>query len=291
MPELAYLNGTFGPSDQAKVSIEDRGFQFADGVYEVVLVYGDKPFMLDEHLQRLTNSCRGINLEVDFARLDLPATIAEGVRRAGFAHTMVYLQLTRGSSPRSHVHPANYQPTVVMTFKAKPQVSQELRARGLSVVTIPDFRWGRCDIKSLALLPNVMAKNDAKARGYDDAIFVGPEGDVREASAANIFIIAGGHLLTKPQDHTILPGITRRCVLECAERISLPLRETRVSMDDLRQADEALLSSTTLDVLSIVRVDDHPIGDGRPGPMVAKLYQEMLKQIGAADQRPSAPSA
>ena len=159
------------------------------------------------------------------------------------------------------------------------------------MVTIPDFRWGRCDIKSLALLPNVMAKNDARARGYDDAVFVGPEGDVREASAANIFIIANGHLLTSPQDQTILPGITRRCVLECAERIGLPLRETRVSLDDLRQADEALLCSTTMDVMSIVRVDDQPIGDGRPGPMVGKLDREMLKQIGAADQCPSAPPA
>lgn len=288
MIELAYLNGSFCPIDQAKVSIEDRGFQFADGVYEVVLVHGDKAFMLEEHLQRLANSCRGINLEVDFAKLDLRATLAEGVRRAGFGNTLVYLQLTRGASSRSHVQPANYEPTVVMTFKAKPQVSAELRARGLSVVTISDFRWGRCDIKSIALLPNVMAKNDAQARGYDDAIFVGPEGDVREASAANIFIIADGHLLTKPQDHTILPGITRACVLECAECIGVPLRETRVSVDDLRQADEALLCSTTMDVISIVRVDDHPIGDGRPGPMVGKLYQEMLKQIGAADQCPSA---
>ncbi len=288
MPELAYLNGIFCPIGQAKVSIEDRGFQFADGVYEVVIVHGDKPFMLDEHLQRLANSCRGINLNIDFAQLDLRAAIAEGVRQAGFANTLVYLQLTRGSSPRSHVHPADYEPTLVMTFKAKPHGSEELRARGLSVVTIPDFRWGRCDIKSIALLPNVMAKNDAQARGYDDAVFVGPEGDVREASAANIFIIAGGHLLTRPQDHTILPGITRRWVLECAERINLPLRETRVHKDDLLQADEALLCSTTLDVMSIVRVDDHPIGDGRPGPMVARLYQEMLKQIGAADQCPSA---
>ncbi len=282
MPELAYINGTFCPIEQAKVSIEDRGFQFADGVYEVIVFHGDKPVMLAAHLGRLANSCRGINLDLDFERLNLKSIIEEGVRRAGFDNSMVYVQLTRGPAPRDHAHPSGCEPTVAMTFKAKPVVSPETRARGLSVMTMPDFRWSRCNIKSIALLPNVIAKNDALAGGYDDVVFIGPEGDVREASAANLFIIQSGHLLTRPEDPTILPGITRKLVLSCAERIDLPTRETPILKDDLISADEAFLCSTVIDILSVVRVDDQPIGAGRPGELTTALYRQMLEELGIA---------
>lgn len=284
MPELAYLNGTFCPIDQAKVSIEDRGFQFADGVYEVIVFHGQRPVMLDAHLERLANSGRGIGLAVDPAQLELRSIIEEGVRRAGFDSSMVYVQLTRGTAPRDHVHPQRFDLTVVMTFKPKPAVDAETRARGLSVMTVSDFRWTRCDIKSIALLPNIMAKNDALAKGYDDAVFIGPNGDVREATAANLFIIKSGHLVTHVQDRTILPGITRRLVLSCAKQIELPTRETRILTEDLTSADEAFLCSTGIEVLSVVRVDDQPIGDGRPGPHTTALYKQMMKQLEVSDQ-------
>ena len=284
MPELAYLNGTFCPIDQAKVSIEDRGFQFADGVYEVIVFYGHRPVMLDAHLERLANSGRGIDLAVDPDRLNLRSIIEEGVRQAGFDRSMVYVQLTRGVAPRDHAHPQRSDLTVVLTFKPKPAVDAETRARGLSVMTVSDFRWTRCDIKSIALLPNVMAKNEALAKGYDDAVFIGPKGDVREATAANLFIVKSGHLVTHAQDRTILPGITRRLVLGCAKQIELPTRETRVLKEDLTASDEVFLCSTSIEILSVVRVDDQPIGDGRPGPHTTALYRQMMKQLEMSDQ-------
>ena len=283
MPELANLNGTFCPIEEAKVSIEDRGFQFADGVYEVIVFHGDRPVMLEAHLRRLANSCRVIDLKIDFERLDLPGIVREGVRRAGFADTMVYLQLTRGPAPRNHAHPNEYEPTVVLTFKPKPVVSAEKRAAGLSLMTLPDFRWSRCDVKSIALLPNIMAKNEALAKGYDDAVFIGPEGDVRETSAANLFIIKSGHLLTRPEDRTILPGITRKLIFSCAAQMELPTREARILKDQLLRADEVFVCSSAIEVVPVVRVDDQPIGDGRPGPLTARLYDHIRKELGIGD--------
>jgi D-alanine transaminase len=208
----------------------------------------------------------------------------EGVRRAGFADTMIYLQLTRGPAPRNHAHPDQYEPTVVLTFKAKPVVSAEKRAAGLSLMTLPDFRWSRCDVKSIALLPNIMAKNEALANGYDDAVFIGPEGDVREASAANLFIIQSGHLLTRQEDRTILPGITRKLILSCAAQMELPTREARILKDELMSADEVFVCSSAIEVVSVVRVDDQPIGDGRPGPLTARLYDHIRKELGIGDR-------
>ena len=265
MSRIAYVNGDYVPHGHAAVHIEDRGYQFADGVYEVIVFHGHRPVMLEAHLRRLANSCRAIDLKIDFQRLDLPGIIREGVRRAGFADTMVYLQLTRGPAPRNHAHPNDYEPTVVLTFKAKPVVSAEKRAAGLSLMTLPDFRWSRCDVKSIALLANIMAKNEALAKGYDDAVFIGPEGDVREASAANLFIIQSGHLLTRTEDRTILPGITRKLIISCAAQMDLPTREARILKDQLMSADEVFVCSSAIEVVPVVRVDDQPIGDGRPG--------------------------
>lgn len=283
MPDLAFLNGSFCSLDQAKVPIEDRGFQFADGVYEVIVFHGDRPLMLAEHLQRLTNSCREIRLKVDFAEWELDRRMREGVRRAGFEATMVYVQITRGVASRHHDFPAQCRPTVVMTFKALPQVPPAKRARGLRLLSMPDFRWSRCHIKSIALLPNVMARDEARSNGYDDALFVGPDGEIREASAANFFVISDHTLMTPPQDHTILPGITRQLVRNCAQVLDMSVREQALVLQDLGSVDEAFLSSTTLNVLGVVAVDDCTIGQGRPGKLTSAIYEQMLKQISALD--------
>ena len=275
MAELAYFNGEFIPIGDAKISIEDRGFQFADSVYEVVAFYGNTPLLLTEHLQRLANSCRGINLDVDLAGLGIESLIYEGVRRAGFSETMVYVQVTRGVAPRNHAHPAGMTPTLVMTFKPLPQPSPEKRQTGLRLMSMPDFRWGKCHIKSTALLPNVMAKNEAIAKGFDDVLFVGPENDLREASASNFFLIRDGHLCSRSQDNTILPGITRQWILRCASDIQLPVRECVCTTADLATADEAFISSTTINVLPVVSVDSLTIKDGKPGPVTQKLSQHM----------------
>jgi len=279
MPELAYVNGTFCDPAEAKVSIEDRGFQFADGVYEVVVAYESRPFRLQQHLERLERSLKAIDLPFDPQAYGLERVIVEGISRAGFADTLVYLQITRGAAPRSHVFPRQPRPTVVATFKAKPRVDPQVRERGLAVMTTPDIRWSRCSIKSVALLANVLAKNEAVRRGYDEAVFVGPEGDVREATTANIFAVRGGALITPPRSESILHGVTRACVLECAARIGVPCRETALHESALGDVQELFLSSTTVDFIGVTRLNDRPVGDGRVGPVTRALYADFRREV------------
>jgi len=279
MPELAYVNGTFGQIEDATVSIEDRGFQFADGVYEVIVAYGGKPFGLAEHLSRLARSLEAIALPFDFREHRIEEIIAEGVARAGFDEVMVYLQITRGAAPRSLAYDPNLRPTVVATFKPKPTRDPALRRRGLSVITVPDIRWPRCDIKSVALLANSIAKNDALRRGYDDAILVSPRGEVREATAANVFALCDGLLVTPPKSKAILHGVTRDFVLQCPGRIDLPWEERHLTVEDLTAADELFLSSTTVDIIGITRLNDAPVGAGRVGPVTERLYEQFRQSI------------
>ena len=279
MGELAYVNGAFCELSEARISIEDRGFQFADGVYEVIVAYGDRPFRLAEHLARLERSLDGIHLEFDLKQHHIERIIRDGIARAGFAESMVYLQITRGVAPRSHVHPDGMVPTVVATFKAKPKIDLALRERGLSVVTVDDIRWALCHIKSIALLPAALIKNDVQRRGYDDAIFISADGRVREATAANVFVVRDGALLTPPESGAILQGITRTCIQECAKRIQLPSRCAEVSKDDLAAAQEIFVSSTTIDLLGVTLLNDAPVGDGRVGPITRALHEEIRKMV------------
>ncbi|HUU85907.1 MAG TPA: aminotransferase class IV [Phycisphaerae bacterium] len=287
MPELAYVNGTFCDLADAKVSIEDRGFQFADGVYEVVVAFGRRLFCMEEHLSRLANSLRGIDLDFDPVEHRIEEVVAEGVARAGFDETMVYLQITRGACSRGLAVEGPLRPTVVATFKAKPVIDAAVRERGLSVITVPDNRWARCYIKSIALLPNALARNDARRRGYDDAIFIGPDGQVREATAANVFVVRGGILVTPPKTDVILHGVTRSCVLECAAQIDLPHTESPLTADDLAAAAELFLSSTTMDFIGATRLNDSPIGDGRVGPVTRALFEQFQKGMAAFRERAS----
>jgi len=268
MPELAYVNGRWCEPAQAVVSIEDRGFQFADGVYEVVVAFGGKPFRLKQHLARLRRSLSLVDIHVDPQRIDF--------ERSAFAETLVYLQVTRGCAPRSHVYADSMEPTIVATFKRRPTIDPELRAKGVSVVTVDDTRWSRCEIKSVALLPNVLAKNRAIRDGYYDAIFVSASGAIREATAANVFVIHGGTLVTPRTDESILHGVTRDFILQCARDADIPAAEHRLTVADWEGADEAFLSSTTLDVLAITRVNATPIAAGHPGRLTKLLYQKLL---------------
>ena len=276
MPELAYVNGTFCDPADAVVSIEDRGFQFADGVYEVVVAYAGEPFRLEQHLKRLRRSLSLVDIHVDPRRVDMEAIIRQGIERSDFAETLVYLQVTRGRAPRSHVYLESMEPTIVATFKKRPAIDPERRAQGVSIVTVEDTRWSRCEIKSIALLPNILAKNQAMRDGYYDAVFVSESGAIREATAANVFIIQAGTLVTPETDETILHGVTRDYILECAQTANIPIEERRLSVTDLESADEAFLSSTTLDVLAITKVNATPIAPSRPGPLTSLLYQKLL---------------
>ncbi len=279
MPELAYINGVYCAIEDAKVSIEDRGFQFGDSIYEVIVTYNGKPFLLDEHLQRCKRSVAGIKLNYDFKTQPLEPIIEEGLRRSEFSDAMVYIQITRGVAPRNHVIPQNITPTVVMTFKERPVVPEETRQNGVKMATVTDQRWANCFIKAVILLPNTLARYEAMEKGCHDAILVTPEGEVRECTSANIFIVKNNTLYFPPRNESILRGVTQNFLLNCAHSINIEYVEQRISLDDLFGADEVFLSSTAAEALSITTIDDCTIGDGNVGPLTQRIYESFLEKL------------
>lgn len=271
MPDIACVNGVFTPLSEARVSIEDRGYQFADGVYEVIVAPGGKPFLLAEHLERLRNSLAGICLDADLDALGISEQISEGIRRCSHRDVMVYIQITRGAAPREHAIPRAVTPTVVMTFRHQPVYDAKLRENGVTLKTLRDIRWARCSIKSIALLPNVLLKHQARIAGFFDALILADDDTVRETSAANVFIVTRGTLRTPPRSERILHGITRGHVLAGARRLDIPVDESDFKLDALLAADEVFITSTTMNVMPVTRVDQNPVGQGKPGPLTRKL--------------------
>jgi len=278
MPELAYVNGLFSPIAEAKVSIEDRGFQFGDGVYEVIAAYNRVPFLLDRHMRRLHTSLDAINVSYDFSAAPLEPVILDGLRRSQFVDALIYVQITRGAAPRTHVIPKGIRPTIVMTFKPLPEVPEDLRHRGAHLMTAFDTRWANCYVKAITLLPNILAKSDAISRGFDDAVFVTASGEVRECTSANIFMVRGDTVLIPPLTESILHGVTQGFLRECASGVSLKMIEEPFNVETLRRADEAFLSSTATEVLAVTRLDGHLIGDGSVGPCTQRLYAEFRRR-------------
>jgi D-alanine transaminase len=278
VPEIAYVNGEFLPLEHAMIHVEDRGFQFADSVYEVIRTYGGRPFAVQEHLARLFRSLQAIDIRHNFTPDRLRALIEEAIRRAGFAEAVVYLQVTRGRAPRHRGAPTQYEPTLVLTVRELASVQRlaQLRETGVSVITVPDNRWARCDIKSVALLANVLAYNAARSAGVHDAIFVEADGAVTEASAGNVFIVSAGRLRTPPKGPKILPGVTRDKVMEAARAAGIPCSEERITKADLSLAEEIFLTSTTAEVVPVVTVDAKPVGTGKPGPLTRKIYDQFI---------------
>ncbi|MEW6750578.1 MAG: D-amino acid aminotransferase [Candidatus Latescibacterota bacterium] len=281
MPEIAFLNGRFLPLEEAVVPIEDRGFQFGDGVYEVVATYGGRPYALEAHLQRLGRSLGELRLAFDLRAYGLEGIIAEGIARSGFAEALVYVQVTRGVAPRRHEFPAGeVSPTVVMTVKELHRPSAELHAHGVRVITHPDLRWKRCDIKSICLLPNVMAKQAAHADEAFEALLVDAEGRVTEGSSTSAFCVRDGVVCTAPSGPHILPSITRGVLLGLARELGIPVRESFCSLQQYLHADEVFLAGTSTEALGVVRIDDEVIGDGQPGPLTRRLRQAFLSTTG-----------
>jgi D-alanine transaminase len=277
MPEIAYVNGKFLPLERATVHVEDRGFQFADGVYEVVRTYGGEPFAVDEHLARLFRSLDAIELKIALDAVRLKSVIQEGVRRAGFAEAVIYLQITRGRAPRHRAMPKDAEPTIVMTVRELPARAPRLREDGISVITMPEFRWARSDVKSIALLPSVLAYQAARKAGAGDTIFVEADGTVNESTAGNIFVVTRGRLRTPPTSTRILAGVTRDKLLEAARVAGVQTAEERITKTDLYAADEMFLTSTIAEVTPVVAVDGKPIGTGKPGPASARIYEQFAQ--------------
>jgi D-alanine transaminase len=267
MQEIAYLNETFIPLDEAAVPINDRGLLFADGIYEVIVSRKGKLFLTDEHLSRLQGSADAISLELSVSVAEISEIIDRGVKKAGFPESMVYIQITRGTESRRHNYSHNIRANLIMTFRSRPEYAPELFNRGVAILSVPEIRWSWCNIKSTALLPNVMMKQKAVDQGYQEALFVSSEGIIRECTAANIFCVKNETLITPPADQHILNGITRSFILEQANSHNLEHIERDCSFTELCQADEVFITSSTVDLMPVVKVDDIAIGSGRPGPI------------------------
>lgn len=270
MPDIACVNGHFGPVAEAVVSIEDRGFQFGDGVYEVIRTYRGKPFALDEHFARFERSAQALDLSLGRTKDQWIALIQEGLRLSRFPETKIYLQVTRGQAPRDHPFPALTVPTTVLTFRELHSLDSSIRKAGVRAITLDDIRWGRCDIKSVNLLANVLARQRAKEADAFEAILV-RDGLVTEGSVSNVMIVRNGVIETAPEGHRILSGVTRAIVLDLARKEGLPVVESFVGRDDLLTASEVFLTGTTVEVLPVVRIDGHEIGAGVPGPLSQRL--------------------
>jgi D-alanine transaminase len=277
-----YLNGRIVPAESATVSINDRGLLFGDGIYEVTRSAGGEFVELPRHLRRLTRNLRELSIQVPEARL---TELVEASRtliqeNAPDGDGLVYWQITRGAAPRVHHFPPPGTVPTIFANVTSVTLPHAIRARGAVAITTSDIRWARCDIKTVNLLPNTLAKQRAVEAGADEAIFV-RDGIVTEGASSNVFAMLGGELRTHPASQYILGGITRDMTLELAHELGLTVRTEAILLDDLYRADELLFTSTFNDVMPIVRVDGRAIGNGRPGPVAQQLYAAFLERIGA----------
>ena len=259
------------PLSRATVHVEDRGYQFGDGVYELIRTYHGKIFFLDEHLSRMEKSAKAIGLNLFYTRAQWKKIITTAHQKSRFSEARIYIQVTRGVAPRSHEIPRKIRPTTLVTVRRFIALPDKLRERGVSILATEDLRWGRCDLKSINLLPNILAKHKAKTQGAFEAVFI-RNGWVTEGSTSNIFAVLDRSLITPPTGPYLLSGITRDLVLSLARHTALDVKERDISLDEVYQADEIFLTGTSIEVLPVVKVNGHSIGTGRPGPHTKGLY-------------------
>ncbi len=277
MSEWIWLNGEIIPLADARVSVEDRGFQFADGVYEVIRIYDGKPFTLDRHLARLEKSAAGIQLKSPMSIDDLTAEIHKLLARVSLSDGMIYLQLTRGPAPRNHAFPQT-KPTLLFYARPLDPIQEAGAAPGVKLLPLPDERWQKCWIKSIALLPNVLAKNQALASGFDEAVFVN-NGVVTECASSNIFAVIGQRLLTHPVGPKVLPGVTRDLLLELAPSIGLKGEEHLFTEKEAREAHELFITSTTREIAWVSHWNTATISTGHCGPVTRKLHSLFRERV------------
>lgn len=276
MSRIAYVNGRYQPWRDAMVHVEDRGYQFSDGVYEVCEVKGGR--MVDErrHMARLERSLAELRIAMPMSPAALGVVMRETIRRNRVSYGLVYLQISRGVARRDHAFPAaGTPPAVVVTARSLDGAGNEaLAERGVGVVTVPDNRWGRPDIKSISLLPNVLAKQKAREQGSREAWFVDRDGNVTEGSSSNAWIVTpAGKLVTRVADTAILRGITRDVLMGAIAAAGMTLEERPFTVAEALTAREAFLTSATQVVMPIVKIDGKPVGDGKPGPVARALRQ------------------
>lgn len=275
---VIYLNGQFIPRSQAKVDVEDRGFVFADGVYEVVRYYWGQPLAMDLHIQRLRRSLAAVRIEADAFVDSLQATSDLLVKRNGMPNASVYVQVSRGSSPRNHVIPQGIRPTVMAIAYPAHDIDTEPAPRCIRATLEPDLRWARCDIKSLMLLANVLAKAQAHDRDAHEAI-LHRQNIVTEGSSTTVLVIRKGELWTHPANELILDSITRKLVLQLAAEQGLKVVEQAITTDQLLEAQEVMIAGTTTHLAAVTHINDKPISQAQAGPITSLLYTRLLNLI------------
>ena len=274
MAGVAYVNGRYAPLSEAVVSIEDRGFQFADAIYEAWAVFGGKLSDADDHFERMERSLSELQIAQPMSRAALKLVIRETLRRNRIGDGFCYLQISRGEAHRDHKFPKpGVRPTLVITAKPLDYAAEARKAeKGVAVVTQPDIRWGRCDIKTVGLLPNVLAKQAAHEQGGYEAWLVDKDGMVTEGSSTNAWIVvARGVLITRETTSNILRGVTRKHLIELAQELQMPVEERAFSVAEAQSARESFLTAASAFVTPIVAIDGKQVADGKPGPVAARL--------------------
>jgi D-alanine transaminase len=265
-----YLNGRIMPSEAASISPDERGLQFSESVYEVIRTYDGRPFEMERHMRRLVASAEYIGVDLRPIVGEITASCDELLRRSGLSDALVYIQVTSGAAPRSHLRPDGLTPTILATVRATPPVPERWTSEGISTITVPDERWARCHVKTTMLLVNTNAKKQAAVLGHDDAIFI-RDGFVTEATAGNVFAVFGGLVVTPPKSNYILHGITREVLIEVAREMGISCEEGPIPQSALYQADELILTGTAFELAAITAVDGRSVGSGRPGEVLGQL--------------------
>ena len=287
MGNIAVINGKFMPLTNARVSVEDRGFLFGDGIYELIRSHDGQLFGLDEHLRRMKRSAQALRLDLRHSEKEWKRLIVKALERSGIRDAKVYIEVTRGAAPRSHTFPKGTASTTVITVRRFEPVPERYRKGGAPAITAPDVRWGRCDIKSLNLLPNILAKQRALESGAFEAIFIRSDGTgpnvaerasshVTEGTSSNVFAVFDDAVLTPPQGPEILSGVTREMVLDLAKKQGLKAEERSITDSELLRADEVFLTGTTMEVLPVSRIDRSVIGKGKPGRIAQQLHLRLV---------------
>jgi len=285
MSRIAYVNGRYVPHREASVHIEDRGYQFADGVYEVIAI--ERGRLVDEglHLRRLARSLAELEIAEPMPEAALKSVMREVIRRNRVRDGTIYIQMTRGVAPRDHAFPRDARTQVVMTARLAKPANPKTAAEGARVITVPDLRWARCDIKSIALLPNILGKQRARQAGAYEAWQVDRDGNITEGTSTNAWIVTKvGEVVTRAATNAILNGVTRLGVIRVIEQAGLRFVERPFSVAEAKQAREAFLTSTTSHVTPVVRIDDTVVGEGRPGPLARELGNFYRRYVEAGGQ-------
>jgi D-alanine transaminase len=274
---LLYLNGKYMPLEEGRVSVEDRGFQLADGVYEVIRTYRGKAFRMDRHLARLARSLDGLRIPMP----EHAAKVAEVCLKvaAGMPDATIYLQVTRGAAPRVHAFPKEPPRPTFLAYARETTATPE--GKTFALCTVTDDRWGRCHLKTIGLLANVLGKQKAAEAGCDEGLFVREDGTVTEGCTSNAFLVRGGRVLTHPSNHRILGGVTRDAVLETARAEGVAVEERPFRLEEALAAEEFFMTGTGAELMPAVTIDGKAVGNGRPGPVTARLraaFRELVRR-------------